>query len=455
MKAIEYSGLFNSYQFVAEGEKIVDYALRESAERVRIGDIYLAKVVELQTPFCFVEIDDGARLFVRRRDLASTLNSLNPKLNDVVYVQVDAEPVAQKWGRATGRIELPSANMVLVTDCSGLHISRQIDGALRRNYRAALSGLIDARFGVILRTSAQKSTMDALKSELQALIKRFETIFVRPTERNYKRLRHRSNIDLFTKYSSQLTSCCGYDRKLSGALAFSKMKTLRHHFDLMTWLKNSSKVNIETEQGVQLVVQQVEAMTVVDINAKALKVDLAERSFNYAVNYYGVEALIDVIAARKLSGKVIVDCLTMNKSERGKFTAAVKTALRLANIHYKGMTASGLLELSIDRGETSLFEQFYARADMGYFIKPTVALDYWLDVAAYRAQTTGQGIYYLAVSPDIYYLLKRSQAQLSEYLQRHHVTLHCALYEGLSGYIAPLKCGLTDDYQKIKFEVFR
>ncbi len=427
MKAIAYSGLFNSYQFVVDGENIVDYALRESGEQVRLGDVYCAKVVEIHSAFYFVEIDSGARLFVRQRDVASTLNQDSPKLNDDIYVQVDAEPVAQKWGRATGRIELASTNMVLVTDRDGLMISRKIDDTQQRDYRAALTTLIDKRFGIVLRTSAQDVAIDALKSELETLRKRFESILVRQSERSFKRLRHRPNGDLFTKYSGQLTSYLGADRKCAAQLSFRQIKTLRAQFDLLKWLKDNAKAKIESAYGVELVVQQLEAMTVVDLNAKVLKVDLAGQSFNYAVNFYGVQALIDVIAARKLSGTVIVDCLTMNKSEHSQLATALKKHFESTAIHYKGMTASGLLELSIDRGETSLFEQFYARGETGYALKPTVLLDYWLDVAAYRAQTTGQSAFYLAVSPDIYYLLKRNQVQLSEYLQRHQVTLRCAV----------------------------
>ncbi len=456
MKALVYCGLFNDYQFVLDGARVVDYALSERDVQVRLGDVYLAKLVEVQAAFCFVEIDGGARLFIRKRDVASTLNQISPKLNDDIYVQVDAAPIAQKWGRATGRLELASPNMVLVTDRSGLQISRKIgDKALREKLVASLEPLVDSRFGIVLRTSARDVPAEALGAELARLKLQFEGLLVRPSQRQFVRLRHRLSDDLFSKYRGRLKGFIGYDRKAVAGLNFTKMTTLRQYFDLMAWLKDSACVEIETAWGVQLVVQQLEAMTVVDLNAKSLKVDLAAHSFNYAVNYYGVQALIGVVAARKISGTLIVDCLTLDKSQRKRFLSAISPLLKDAAIHLKGMTESGLLELSIARGAASLMDSFYARSDMGYVLKSQIALDYWLDVAAYRAQTTGQSAFYLAVSRDVYYVLKRSQKALSEYLQRHQLSLHCAVYEGLSGYIAPLKRGLADDCQKIEFEVFK
>ncbi len=443
MQAIHRQLLFHTYQFVVTAGEVVDFALYDNADDVRMGDVYLAEVLRCDAQFCFLEIGAATKLFIRKKDIASTLNNLPVKVGDRLYVQVDALAGVDKWPRASGAINLSSANLVLVTDKSGLFISQKItDGKARRAIETALTGQLNDSFGIVVRTSAAQLSAAALSQEAAQLIAQFDKIVVVASEKNYRPLRYRRAYALFEKYREALD---GYwaTQRLALDLPFNKSSALYQKLDLLAWLGDNQQAVSATPSGVELIVEELEALTVIDVNSANFKWQGAAADFAYAVNRAALMALPTALSRRKISGTVLVDCLTLRPAEARQFVAEIRPILRDAGLIVKEMTASGLLEISIKRLAPSVKQSFYQTALRAAALKPTILIDYWLDYMIYYCQQTGQRDFQFVVSQSVYYQLTAVQQQIKQLLDGHAITLSLLVDKSADGAMQPLKSGVV------------
>ncbi len=448
MQAIQYQLFFHTYQFVLGDDGVVDFARYNHAADIRVGDVYLARVTSCDAQFCFLDIAQQNRLFIRKKDIASTLNQTSLKQGDLLYVQVNAAPHADKLARATGHINLNSANLVLVTDKSGLFISQKIsDQTWRSALQAGFNDLLSDDFGLVVRTSAERVAAPILLAEAKQLIKIFQAIVVSNSAKNFQALRHRPVDSLFNHYCDQIDVYWAKQRPAL-KLPFNKGIALYQQFDLLAWLKNNQQRRISTASGVELVIEELEALTVVDINSASYQHQSQANSFAYAVNMAALSALPIELTRRKISGTVVVDCLTLERSERRRFVSEAKALLKSASINLKEMTSSGLLELSIQHGTPSVKQSFYQVTDSGVTIKGEVLLDYWLDFMIYQRQSSAKRQFQFVVSRSLYYLLQANQAAIKQLLTAHDIKLWLLLDERQSVDLGPLKSGITTIAEK-------
>ncbi|PIE77001.1 MAG: hypothetical protein CSA13_01715 [Clostridiales bacterium] len=448
MQAIQYQLFFHTYQFVLSDDGVVDFAIYNHAADIRVGDVYLARVSRCDAQFCFLDIAQQNQLFIRKKDIASTVNRTAFKQGDLLYVQVNAAAHADKAARATGHINLSSSNLILVTDKSGLFISQKITDQMRRSaIKTSFANLLTDDFGLVVRTSAEHVAESTLLDEAKQLIKTFQTIIVSESAKNFQVLRHRPVDTLFNHYCDQIDTYWAKQRPAL-KLPFNKGIALYQQFDLLAWLKNNQQRRITMTGGVELVIEELEALTVVDINSTSYQHQSQANSFAYAVNMVALSALPAELNRRKISGTVIVDCLTMERSEQRQFISEAKALLKAASINLKEMTASGFLELSIQHSTPSVKQSFYQVADRGVTIKSEVLIDYWLDYMVYQRQISNQRQFQFAVSRSLYYLLQANQAAIKQLLTAHDIKLWLLLDERQAVGLQPLKSGVATVAEK-------
>ncbi len=448
MKALEYRLAFNSYQFIIDGDKVVDFALHRHAESVRLGDIYLAKIENCDDQFCFLDIGQAEKLFIRKKDMQSTLNKALCKQGERLYVQVNAMRRANKWARATATFELTSTNLVLTTDRNGLFISNKItDQTIRGALKTILNPLMNKNFGLVVRTRAKNVEYNALLNEATQLIANFNAVLVSPVEKNYNPLRYRSEDALFNRYYDTIEHYIGCQ---PSTLKFPIKKgiALYQQFDLLAWLRDNQRHTAKLPSGIELTIEELEAMTVVDIDSAAFKWQSQAEDFSYAVNWAALNALPSELAKRKISGNVLVDCLTMPKKEQRFLIQQAKPMLQENNLILKEMTASGLLELSIKNSVPSVKQSFYKRSQQAVIIKEDVLIDYWLDYMIYYCKANQQQHFYFMVSRDIYYKMQTAEDRIKTLLKNHDIRLSLAFCEVADGIMQPIKHGIDTIAEK-------
>ncbi len=445
MQAIEHSLIFNHYQFIIDDKKVVDFSVHCHKQTVRLGDIYLAEIEKCDGQFCFLSIGQTEKLFIRQKNIKSTLNDIDIKTGNRLYVQVNATQRVDKWARATGNINLNSDHLVLTTDCSGLFISKKISNQnVLSTIKMALEPLINRQFCIVVRTAAGALTKEQLIGEAKHLIKQFEALIVPQTQKDYQPLRHRDKAGLFECYHDKITS---YHANKRGQLnaSFQKSVALYQQLDLLAWLKDNQRQTVVLTSGVELTIDQLEAMTVIDIDSAGFTNRLPAEDFNYAVNWAALSVLPTELAKRKISGTVIVDCLMMQKQTQKELLKQVKALFKSAHMIVKGMSSSGLLELSITHSTPSVKQCFYNRVNQ---IKAEVLIDYWLDYMIYYAKCNQKQQFYFTVSRDIYYKMEEVQQSIKDLLRVHNIKLSLQLCDVADGIMQPIRHAADTNAEK-------
>ncbi len=447
MQAVEHSLLFNHYQFIINDKKVVDFSVHRHNQTVRLGDIYVAEIEKCDGQFCFLSIAQTEKLFIRKKDIKSTLNGIDIKTGNRLYVQVNATQRAAKWARATGNINLKSKNLVLTTDYNAIFISKKIDKAVGASIKQSLTPLLTDQFGIVVRTAAAALTKAQLIDEAKRLIKQFETLIVPRAHKNYQPLRYRNTAGIFQAYSDIITSYYA-DKRGQFNAPFKKSDALYQQLDLLAWLKTNQQRVVVLPSGVELIVDELEAMTVIDIDSASFTGVIKSEDFNYAVNWAALSALPSELVKRKISGTVIVDCLTMPKPIQRQLLKQVKALFKSEHINVKGMTASGLLELSINRSEPSIKQYFYNVINQAVNIKSEVLIDYWLDYMIYYAKSSHTKQFYFTVSRDIYYKIEQVQQSIKDLLAAHNIKLSLQLCDMADGIMQPIKNSKVTNAEK-------
>jgi len=129
-----------------------------------------------------------------------------------IMVQVAKEPLGTKGPRVTSHISLPGRHLVFMPTVNHIGISRRIeDKEERERLRALLEEIRPDNFGFIARTVSEGDTKEKLKSEMDFLVKLWNSITERMDKATGPGILHRDlNIslravrDLFTREVDRL-----------------------------------------------------------------------------------------------------------------------------------------------------------------------------------------------------------------------------------------------------------
>ncbi len=117
---------------------------------------------------------------------------------------------------------------------------------------------------------------------------------------------------------------------------------------------------VDIPGGGSLSIDQVEAMTVIDVNLADTAMAPDGFSGTVKLNLRAAAEVARQIELRNLSGLIVVDFVSMrNKEDRKKVVEATRKALRSASVptDVLGMTAAGLVEITRQRAGPGLTEQ--------------------------------------------------------------------------------------------------
>lgn len=370
-----------------EGILVEIYIERSQTQRT-VGNVYKGKVENvlpgMQAAFVNIGLERNAFLFVadaRCPDARTVVlkNMANLTIRDLlkpgqdVAVQVIKEAIGTKGARVTTNITLPGRHLVLMPTVDYVGVSRRIVDEEERNRLRALAEEVKPEgMGLIVRTVAEgrgkeEFSQDVcyLQSVWHTVLQRFKmnkspglifrdldlvcrtirdlldedvTRFVVNNERVYKRIldfldfsgpEYKPRVELYQK-NEPILETYGVESELERAL---KRKV---------WLKN----------GGYLVIDQVEALTVIDVNTGKFvgSTDLADTVLR--TNLEAAEEIARQLRLRDIGGIIIVDFIDMEFSEHQEqviqtlqtFLAHDKTKTNIL-----GITSLGLVEMTRKR----------------------------------------------------------------------------------------------------------
>ncbi|GFP22271.1 ribonuclease G, partial [Candidatus Hakubella thermalkaliphila] len=257
-----------------------------------------------------------------------------------ILVHVSKDPIGSKGARVTSYITLPGRYLVLMPNVEHVGISRRIADEQERTRLKTIAETIKPKgYGLIVRTASERCSEEELKKDLDFLILLWENIQRKKEKAAAPSLLYsdldlvfRSVRDLLTQNVERLVidSAEEYERlKEFVRTYFSKLRDKIVFYEGQEPIFDAFGVELDSSRalgrkvwlksGGYIVIDQIEAMTVIDVNTgKFVGKDGLEDTI-LKINLEAVKEIAYQIRLRNLGGIIIVDFIDMEKYEnRGK-----------------------------------------------------------------------------------------------------------------------------------------
>ena len=300
------------------------------------------------------------------------------KAGQDIVVQVQKEPLGTKGARITRQITLAGRFLVFMPFSSHIGISHRIDdAAAAQQLREILQAAAQPGCGLIARTVALGIDAATLQREAQVLATTWAAVAARLATGPTPMLLH-SELDLVLRATRELYSDAVAQVWVDAADDYRRVRKFvasispgqehrvqlydapqpifdQHHIEAD--LQRALERRVWLKSGGYLIIDQAEALTVVDVNSGRYvgKSNLEDTIIQ--INLEAVQEVARQLRLRNIGGIVIVDFIDMAQaSNRTKVLEALSQALLRdkAKTTLVGMSEIGLVELTRKRVRDSL-----------------------------------------------------------------------------------------------------
>ncbi|SUB77738.1 Rne/Rng family ribonuclease [Porphyromonas macacae] len=356
-----------------EDQKLVELQREQRDSAFAVGDIYLGKVKKVMPGLnaAFVDVGYKKDAFLHYLDLGPTFGlqkrlmemvatqkqipSMNKikaenlelpkdgkigdvlKAGDILMVQIVKEPISTKGPRLTTDISLAGRNMVLVPMADKVSISQKIQSTEERErLRQLILSIKPKFFSFIIRTSAQGKRASELDKEMHRLVRRWEDLLSKLPKAKAPKLIYQEPSralgllrDTFNaSYKSiHVNDKPFYEdiREYVEMIAPGREDIVQLYkgelplFDQMGITKQIKALfgrTVTYKSGAYLIIEQTEAMHVVDVNSGNRSRNSSEQE-NTAVdvNMSAAEELARQLRLRDMGGIIVVDFIDMHEAQ--------------------------------------------------------------------------------------------------------------------------------------------
>lgn len=367
-----------------EGQ-LIEYDMEKSAAAGQlVGSIYKGRVINvlpgMQAAFVDIGLNKNAFLYIddvlhpnlerQPKEKPPITGLLKP--GQEVVVQVMKEPLGSKGARVTTHYSLPGRFLVYMPHADYVGVSKKVNGEQERGrLRSIGESIRQPGEGVIMRTAADSESYDALQSDLQFLRELWNGIEQRakagtaPAELHREAgLAHRLVRDLLTAEMDEVwiddPGRYGEMERLMRGMAPAMLPRLKLYeqgnkvsifdrYKVNEQLHRAFERRIQLSCGGDLVWDQTEALTVVDVNTGKFvgTSDLEDTVFR--TNMEAAELIARLLRLRDVGGIVIIDFIDMEEhAHREQIMERLEQMMRndRTKCQVVGWTRLGLLELT-------------------------------------------------------------------------------------------------------------
>ncbi|HSG59710.1 MAG TPA: ribonuclease G [Woeseiaceae bacterium] len=377
-----------------ENGLVQEVHIERSSRRGVISNIYKGRVTRVLPGMqaAFVDIGLQRTAFLHASDIARRRNGgeADEELPDIreltregdeVLVQVAKEPLGNKGARLTTFVTLPARHLVLLPHGDGVGISARIeDEEERERLRAMAEELLqslDLGCGVIVRTVAEGAGIDALRGDLEFLVKLWDVVQERCRDAKVKTLVH-EDLSLPLRVLRDLVSSNVESILVDSEADFEAMQEFATTFlpgvlpmlelyqrrrpifdmhDIEDEIRRALERSIPLKSGGYCIFDQTEAMTTIDVNTGGYVGHRNLEETIYRTNLEAAVAIARQLRLRNLGGIIIIDFIDMEEADhRENVLQVLEQALSKDHARYQLTPVSplGLVEMTRKRTRESL-----------------------------------------------------------------------------------------------------
>jgi len=357
------------FSFLLEGDEVVRIRLDSKDRRRVVGSVFLGKVKRLAKGMGGVFVDIGLD-----KEAYLPLKGEMLRVGDWLLVQGVRDELGEKGIKLTNRIKIPGKYIVYMPETQEVKCSSK----LSTEDKCKLLDLIKEDLqneGVILRTASAMASKEDILRELQELRGLYQKLkaklkgnkkpqlLLEELPQHLELIRsHWSDLEgifcndvlLWYQISSFLE---GFEPSLLNKLYYVKdTSALAVSFGIREALKKALQKRLWLKGGGYIVIEETEAMTVIDVNSGDPCGDTQEENA-LRTNLEAVREIAKQIILRDLGGIIMIDFIDMKEQgNKDKVINALKEALGedLCNVQIYGFTKLGVLEMARRKSGKSL-----------------------------------------------------------------------------------------------------
>ena len=431
---------------VLEDDQLVEIYVERGADQRLVGNIYNGRIENvlpgMQAAFVNVGLDKNAFLYVEDvgparggRESGSGSNSIGSMVREgqEILVQVVKEPIGTKGARVTTHVTLPGRNLVLMPTMDYVGISRRIDNEKERDRLRKLAEAVKpAGMGLIIRTVAEGISENLLEQEVRSLTKLWKKVLSRSQNSGAPNLVHRDLElvqrilrDLYSENVDRMTvnNRWVYEKVLDYIECFENAAMLRKRvllesgdlfekYGLDLEIEKALKRKVWLKSGGYLVIDQMEALTAIDVNTGKY---VGSTNLADTVLRTNLEAAVEIarqLRLRNIGGIIIIDFIDMEDTQdQSRVVAALDEELKKDKTRAKimGLTQLGLVEMTrkkVQQGLDSLLQKPcpYCEGRGKVLSEETIGLRVQKKIMAFARQSDAPAIM-IEVNPAVASLL--------------------------------------------------
>lgn len=380
-----------THVIVIENEQVVEYLTDQGAEAAYPGALYKGRVSKIfskwkaalvdigQNKPAYLDLNDWPALDKAKPASRKGRSSPFPQPGESIIVQVDRQATALKGAKVSGNIQLAGRFLVYLPYGRKIKLSRRIaeqDG--QRLISLAQRCLIDGE-GLIFHTLATHYADHDLLKELKTLRAKWQALITKADQLSAPALldpggtlAERVSRDFFTP---ELKECVVSDidlyrrwkeeKEKAPELSFTLTLDDKGHKPLFTRLGLDREIEklyerqIKLKSGGYLVIEETEALTVIDVNSGGLTREVDQEEGAFITNLEAAQEAARQIRLRDIGGIIVIDFIDLaQKNHREKILERLNQAFQpdRRETHVLGYTALGLVELTRKKKAASLWQ---------------------------------------------------------------------------------------------------
>ncbi|MCS5695219.1 Rne/Rng family ribonuclease [Desulfofundulus thermocisternus] len=378
---------------VLEDRVLVEMYIERSSQQRLVGNIFRGRVENvlpgMQAAFVDIGLDRNAFLYVEdalpsrggngfHHGLGASIADVLKKGQEVI-VQIVKEPIGTKGPRVTTHVTLPGRYVVLMPTMDYIGISRRIEQERERERLKELA----ARFkpegmGLIVRTVAEGVGEEDIAQDVHMLTRLWQKILQRASRGPVPNLIHRDLEliqrilrDVFTEDVDRLTvdSRSEYEKimellditspKLKYKVFLEERENIFQDYGIEQEIERALKRKVWLKCGGYLVIDQVEALTVIDVNTGKY---VGSTNLEDTVLRTNLDAAVEIarqLRLRNIGGIIIIDFIDMQQEgHRRQVLKVLEEEIKKdkTKTNILGITQLGLVEMTRKKVRPSLSE---------------------------------------------------------------------------------------------------
>jgi len=361
---------------ILEDDRLAEVFIERLWENQKAGEIYKARVESVLNGIgaAFVNLGDGRNAFLYLNDV----KGFSIKQNQEIIVQVTKTARKNKGARVTTRVSLAGRYMVLIPGGKESGVSRRISSEEeRKRLKSMAKKLRGENYGVIIRTAAENISEEALIQDVESLCSLWSEIEYNSKKQSSPCLLYRDPGLLGRVLRDELTGNVSeivvdneeeeenvksylsilYGDNTPEVTLYGGITPIFEFYNIEQDIEAALSRKVWLKSGAWLMIEQSEALTVIDVNTGKY---VGKTDLRHTIMDTNIEAASEIarqLKLRAIGGIVVIDFIDMELEEDRKLLIEkLESVFQMDKCRARvfSVTQLGLVELTRKRSRADL-----------------------------------------------------------------------------------------------------